>query len=177
MRAKLLLAAMLALPLFAAAQTVDQQKLDSFSKAVADAEGFGVKHAIPTRYHNPGDLKTIPSAAKLPGQKAIGKGGHVVFKSDAAGWAALKDQIAKMVDGRSKHFNPNMTLQQVARKYAGNWRPWVKIVSRELGVTPSTTLAEILVAPAPQAQVTEDADLDLTLFGVFPFDNQFDPQN
>ena len=178
MRAKLLLAAMLALPLFAAAQTVDQQKLDSFSKAVAHAEGFGVKHAIPTRYHNPGDLKTIPSAAKLPGQKAVGKGGHVVFKSDAAGWDALKDQIAKMVDGRSKHFNPNMTLTQVAKRYAGNWRPWVKIVSRELGVTPSTTLAEILSAPAPQAQATEDADLDPALFGVgFPFDSEFTPQN
>jgi hypothetical protein len=144
MKAKLLLFISLVLPVISAAQTVDQQKVSQMATAVAHAEGFGVRQAIPTRYHNPGDIKTIPSAAKLPGQKSIGKGGHVVFKNDAAGWAALTDQINKMVDGRSHHFNPDMTIAQVARKYAGNWRPWVKIVTRELDITPTTRLRELL---------------------------------
>src|SRR5208337_3092368 len=60
----------------------------------------------------------------------------------------------------SRRYRPNMTLAQVARMYAGNWRPWVKIVSTELGVPPNTTLATYfhedvveppaLVFPAPK---------------------------
>ena len=120
---------------------VDEQKVDAFAHAIARAEGFGLRGAIPTRYHNPGDMKSRPGFTKLPGQKSIGKGGHIVFKNDAAGWAALKDQIAKMLDGRSRHFNPNMSIKQVAKHYAANWHPWVKIVTKELGVSPDTTLA------------------------------------
>ena len=151
MKAKLLLLlTLMVLPALSAAQTVDKDKVAQFATAVSHAEGYGVRHAIPTRYHNPGDLKTIPSAAKLPGQKAIGKGGHVVFRTDAAGWAALQDQVAKMVDGRSKHFNPDMTLTQVARKYAGNWRPWLKTVAREMNAAPTTKLRELLYVSEPE---------------------------
>lgn len=120
------------------------EKMERFCHAIALAEGFGLKGALPTRYHNPGDLKSRRDLAKLPGQKRLGKGDHVVFTSDAAGWAALQDYIRKMVDGRSRRFRPNMTIKQVACVYAGNWRPWVKIVTTELGVTPTTTLAELL---------------------------------
>lgn len=154
MKAKLLLLIALLLPSIAAAQTVDKQKVGEFATAVAHAEGFGVKHAIPTRYHNPGDIKSLPTAAKLPGQKSLGKGGHVVFRTDAAGWDALTDQITKMVDGRSKHFNADMTIAQVAKRYAGNWRPWVKIVSRELGVEPNTKLCDLLLEKEVDAPPT-----------------------
>lgn len=131
-------------PLIARGQDVDCHKLQALTVAISHAEGFGIRRAIPTRYHNPGDLKSRRDLAKLPGQKRLGKGDHVVFTSDAAGWAALQDYIRKMVDGRSRRFRPNMTIKQVACVYAGNWRPWVKIVTTELGVTPTTTLAELL---------------------------------
>jgi hypothetical protein len=154
------------------------ERVNSLASAIADAEGFGVRGVIPTRYHNPGDLKTIPAAAKLPGQKSIGKGGHVVFKSDAAGWAALKDQIAKMVDGRSKHFNADMTFAQVAKRYAGNWRPWVKIVTKELGVTPNTTLGTYLLPqveePVPPSIQDLGVQADLT---ILQFDGDLLPKN
>lgn len=139
--ATLLISLCSALFAYGQASAVDEQKVDAFAHAIASAEGFGAPHAIPTRYHNPGDIKSRLNFTKLPGQKSIGKGGHIVFKNDAAGWAALKDQIAKMLDGRSHHFNPDMTIQQVAKHYASNWRPWVKIVTKELGVQPNTTLA------------------------------------
>ena len=146
MKAKLLLVAVTALAAtLAGAQTADKQKVDSFATAVAQAEGFGLRRAIPTRYHNPGDLKSRPGLTKLPGQKGLGKGGHIVFRSDADGWDALHDLISKMVDGRSRHFNPDMTIVQVAKVYAANWRPWVKIVCKELGVPPSTRLRELLM--------------------------------
>lgn len=160
-RAYVLLAASLILPTCLKAQATDS-KIDSLATAIARAEGFGRPHAIPTRYHNPGDLKSRPDYPKLPGQKAIGKGGHIIFKNDAAGWAALKAQITKMSEGRSHHFKPDMTLMQVAKKYAGNWRPWIKIVSRTLDVSPTTTLMAYLTPEeleAPSLDFSSPFDL------------------
>jgi hypothetical protein len=117
---------------------------------VAHAEGFGVRHAIPTKYHNPGDLKSARIYRPLPGQKTLGKGGHIVFESDAAGWAALRDYLSKMVDGRSRRFNPDMTLAQVSRVYADNWRPWLKMVTRELNVPANAKLRELLLCVVPE---------------------------
>lgn len=164
MIAKLLLLIALALPGISVAQTVDKQKVDQFATAVAHAEGFGVRHAIPTRYHNPGDLKTRPELIKLPGQKMIGKGGHVIFKSDTAGWAALTDYILKMVDGRSRHFNADMTLVQIAKHYAGNWRPWVKIVTHELDVQPDAKLRDLLFTADPPTETAHDDSILLDSF-------------
>lgn len=139
-----LLVALLALTGLAGAQAVDEKKVDSFAAAVARAEGFGLRNAIPTRYHNPGDIKSRPGIPRLPGQKSIGKAGHIVFRSDADGWGALHDLIHKMMDGRSRHFSQDMTVAEVARHYAANWRPWAKIVCAELGVGPATRLRDIL---------------------------------
>ena len=156
MKAKLLLLLGLCLlGISAQAQTVDKQKLNCFATAVAHAEGFGVRHAIPTRYHNPGDLKSRRDLHKLPGQKALGKGDHVVFTTDAAGWAALRDYLSKMVDGRSRRFNPDMTLAQVSRIYAGNWRPWLRTVTRELNVEPTVRLRDLLLNEEPEAPQIE----------------------
>lgn len=176
MRAKLMLAAMLALPLFAAAQTVDQQKLDSFATAVAHAEGFGVPHAIPTRYHNPGNIRSTRNGHRYAGQVGLNRCGYVIFKSDAYGWKALKDQLVLMASGQSAHYDTDMTITKVAKRYATGWRTWSKNVAKVLGVEPSTTLAEFFAdVPPPQ----EDAqDADLALFGVdFPFDSDFPSQN
>jgi len=122
------------------AQGLDAGKVNDLATAISHAEGFGRRGTIPSRYHNPGDLKASPDSLPLAGQVRIGKAGHIVFKDDEAGKAALRDHILQMMDGRSGYFHPNMTLNQVARRYAQNWRPWVRIVSKELGVPPTTTL-------------------------------------
>ena len=122
------------------AQSPDMGKVNDLATAISHAEGFGIRGTIPNRYHNPGDLRARPESPPLTGQVRIGKAGHIVFKDDEAGKAALRACILQMIDGRSRHFRSDMTLNQVARVYAENWRPWVKIVSRELGVTPNTTL-------------------------------------
>lgn len=157
MKAKLLLILGLCLlPAIGRAQTVDSKKLNSLATAVAHAEGFGPRHTIPTRYHNPGDLKSAVIYSKLPGQRALGKSGHVVFENDAAGWAALKDYLSKMVDGRSRRFNADMTLAQVSHIYAGNWRPWLKLVAAELNVSTTIKLRELLLFDAlPDIFMTE----------------------
>jgi hypothetical protein len=123
----------------AAANAQDRIKVDALAAAISHAEGYGRRGALPTRYRNPGDIKTR-AGVRLPGQKRIGKGGHIVFATDAAGWDALRAQISAILDGGSRHYTADMTLAQMARRYAARWRPWAAIVSRELGVSPQTTL-------------------------------------
>jgi hypothetical protein len=111
--------------------------------AIGKAEGFGKPHAIPTRYHNVGDLKAAPGQ-KWPGQIGVGKGRHVIFKSDAAGWAALEGQILRIIEGRSHVYRSDTTIHQMAKRYAENWRVWERNVATNLGVTPDTELREII---------------------------------
>jgi hypothetical protein len=120
--------------------------VQSFAHAIAKAEGFGRLHTIPTRYHNPGDLKAIRGFV-YPGQRSVGKAGHVIFMNDAAGWTALEHQIQRMLDGQSHIYSPAMTLREVARKYAGNSRRWTKNVSWALAADPLDTLAELFGLP------------------------------
>lgn len=121
--------------------------LDELVEAIAQAEGYYLKGSIPNRFHNPGDLK-YRTGRKFFGQVAVGKGGHVIFKNDAAGWYALREQLRKMVAGESRIYSPDMTLEDVAKKYAGNWRVWAKNVSHNLGVSPTITLAELFDLPS-----------------------------
>ena len=125
---------------YAQALDPDPDKVNALATAISRAEGFGKRNTIPSRYHNPGDLKAFRNSTPLEGQVRIGKAGHIVFKDDEAGKAALRDYIVRMMDGRSAHFNAGLTLNQVARRYAQNWRSWVRVVSGELGVPPTTTL-------------------------------------
>ena len=123
-----------------------QPKTQQLAFAIAKAEGFYLKGSIPNRCANPGDLKAFRNW-KQPGQIGVCKGGHVRFRNNAAGWAALRHQIDKIIDNTSGHYSVNMTIAQMGHKYAGNWRAWSRIVSHTLGVTPDTALWEILDVP------------------------------
>jgi hypothetical protein len=141
------------LTLLTSLTSITLAQTSDLAHAIAKAEGFGTRGTIPQRYHNPGDLKTI-RGYKYIGQIGTGKGGHAIFRSDAAGWAALIHQIEKMC-GDSGRYSPQMTLVDVAKKYAGNWRLWSKNVAHNLGVPATTTLAECLGLP-PSLRFTTD---------------------
>jgi hypothetical protein len=143
----ILISAVLVLPSWAGVYPVrvpDQPltKIERFAHAIARAEGFYRKGTIPTRYHNPGDLKAVRGFT-YPGQIGIGKGRHVIFASDVYGWFALFHQVSKMLAGDSKHYSPSMTIAEVARRYAGNWRVWSRNVAHNLGVPANTRLEEL----------------------------------
>lgn len=125
-----------------------QIKARQLEEAIAKAEGFYQKGTVPNRCHNPGDLKANVRERYL-GQTGFCKAGSktVRFKNDAAGWLALEQQIEKIARGESKHYNVNMTLQQVAHKYAGNWQVWSNNVAHNLNTTPKATLSEVLELP------------------------------
>jgi hypothetical protein len=119
-------------------------RVDKFAEAIAYAEGYGRPGVIPTRYHNPGDIKGV-KGWRFPGQRALGKGNHVIFRTDADGWNALREQIRKIVDGRSKHYTADMTIAQMARRYAARSHNWTVMVTKKLGVPASTRLRDYLV--------------------------------
>jgi hypothetical protein len=143
--------------LWAASQ---QQQL---MKAIAKAEGYGVKGAIPTRYHNPGDIRAS-RGVKYPGQVGLNKHGYAIFKNDCFGWAAMQGQLDKIINGESRFYSVNMTLRQLAKLYATS-PLWVKNVAKNLGVTPNTTLAEILDVPPVVTVKPNSHTLDFILEG------------
>ena len=120
---------------------------DRLAAAIAKAEGFNTPGTIPYRFHNPGDLKSI-RGQKYFGQVRVGKGGHIVFRNDAAGWYALRAQVEKMKGcGESRFYSPQMSLNDIAKKYAGNYRVWARNVAKNLNVRPEITLAELFDIP------------------------------
>jgi hypothetical protein len=134
--------------------SMDEQKLDDFAHAVASAEGFGVRHTIPTRFHNPGDIRSR-AGHHYAGQVGLDKHGYVIFKSDAQGFEALKAQLQLMASGQSQHYGSDITISRMAKVYSGGSRAWAKIVSKQLGVLASTTLREYLDV-APDVRSTDD---------------------
>jgi hypothetical protein len=125
--------------------TATASPTQTLAKAIARAEGFYVKNSIPNRLHNPGDIRSH-SLHAYPGQIGLSHG-YVVFRNNRAGWNALEHQITKMVEGGSRLYSVNMTLNQFSKKYAES-PTWVKNVSSILNVTSSTRMWEILdVAP------------------------------
>ena len=120
-----------------------QDRVEPLVKAIAKAEGFGVRGTIPTRCKNPGDIKAL-RGYRFPGQVGIHKQ-YVVFKSDKAGWEALRHQIDKIVDGESR-YSVNLTLKQLGKRYAES-SIWPKVVAKYLGVEPNVYLWEILDTP------------------------------
>ena len=134
---------------FSAAQTVvmpgySSRRVDDLEAAIGRAEGYGIKRTIPSRYRNPGDLKAT-AGVRLPGQIGVGKGQHIIFRTDEDGKLALHRQLLLILAGKSKHYNLDMNINQVARTYAQSWQGWARRVSTVLHVSPRTTLRDLLV--------------------------------
>jgi hypothetical protein len=129
-----------------------------FAHAIAKAEGFYRAGTIPNRLHNPGDIRAL-RGTRYPGQVGLNKHGYVIFRNDRAGWQALYHQIDKIIAGESTHYNVDMTLRQLSRKYATS-STWVKNVSRTLGVTPDARVWEVLnVAPRVEGVLSAETPI------------------
>ena len=118
---------------------VVNDKVKSIAQAIAQAEGFGVAGAIPTRANNPGDLKLGDI-----GNGAIN--GKTVFASESDGWAALYKQINLMVSGGSSYYAPTDSWRAIAKTWVGtsDYVNWLSTVVDSLGVDPDSTLQEYM---------------------------------
>jgi hypothetical protein len=138
------------------------------AQAIAYAEGYyspGERdgRSLPHWLNNPGSLKKPALGAQnLPTWKDTGL---VVFPNEQMGWDALKHQVGLMITGKSSIYDPSNSLLEVAEKYANGDLNWGKNVARNLGISPSCTLAEIAgthpncsgVAREPEIQLAENA--------------------
>lgn len=107
--------------------------------AISKAEGFGTPGAIPTTANNPGDLTF---ADGFPTEGRANSEGVLKFVNLADGWQALYHQCDLMLSGKSKVYQLNDTLADVAIKYAHDPN-WGVNVAAALGVPVTTTLAEL----------------------------------
>jgi hypothetical protein len=115
--------------------------VNKIADAIAFAEGFYVQGSRPQRNNNPGNL-----TVDLPGGgQGIGKDGiYIVYDTAADGWADLKVEIELMLTNRSRIYNREMSIVEVAQKYTTTQQfSWAQNVSHRLGVTPHTKLSEI----------------------------------
>lgn len=106
-----------------------------FAQAIANAEGFGVDGAVPTRANNPGDLAIGDVGFGTTGS------GITIFGSLEQGVTALQNQATKMTNGGSSVYNPNMTIAQAGSLYSNGDPNWASNVAKYLGLSPSDTLA------------------------------------
>lgn len=118
-------------------------KISNVAEGIAHAEGYGIPGAIPTIAHNPGDL-VIPN---WPGNR-LGSEGISVFSpdgADAEGWNRLKHQLQIIIDGTSHVYTLDDTISVMANKWTSTQKPiWAGNLASYLGVTPDTTLREVL---------------------------------
>lgn len=115
----------------------------TLAEYIARMEGYQVAGSLAQRNNNPGNLRA--------GAGQVGTAnGFAVFATPEAGWAALDRQIA-LDAGRG------LTLQQFIYKYAppseNNSAAYLDFVAKNLGVSPSTPLAQ--VASGNSAVATE----------------------
>ena len=104
--------------------SVVTQGVKDLAAAIANAEGFGVAGAAPTRAHNPGDLKLGDKGYGLTGTEGV-----TVFASDVDGWTALYHQIGLIVSGTSREYTLDMTLTAMAEKWTDTQQsPWLSNV-------------------------------------------------
>lgn len=113
-----------------------------FSEAIAHAEGFYVAGSLPNRCHNPGDLALGDRGLGTCRSAGYGASDITVFSGDAEGWQALYLQAEHMLSGRSRVYRLDMSLAEVALKYAEDAN-WGVNVARTLGVAVTTTLGEL----------------------------------
>jgi len=169
---KLLMMKLVGLLLVGSAAGQSASKIQDFARAIAKAEGFYQKGTIPNRYSNPGDLKAR-SGEKYPGQRGVGRGGHVIFRTNEDGWAALTHQIEKAVSGDSRFYNPSMTFRQVAKKYAGNYQVWLKNVTGMLGVDADDTIYDYFNLSRMNLVADDTAPVFDENFNLLAFGGQF----
>lgn len=116
-------------------------RLWSFARAIAIAEGANIPGSVPDRFNNPGDLSdgyTTFGGEEHDGSQVT----H--FPDKQHGWDWLRNKLYIAWKGHSKVYNPEMSFVVFAQKWAGNWQPWVKIVTKELNVPELSKVGDYL---------------------------------
>ena len=115
-----------------AKQEKEEKKIPvlELAKAMAKMEGFGIPGALPTRNHNPGDLRR----SKF---QSFTKDGFAYFPDDKTGWKALVYDLCIKITGKSTTgLTPESTLRDLIYKWTATDRyAYLMFVANRLGVS------------------------------------------
>lgn len=116
-------------------------KLWQLAMCIAIAEGYNLPNSVPARLCNPGD---ISDWAETFGDEEKDGSRVTHFPNQYSGWFYLRHKLMNIFSGKSKMFYPDMTFEQFAKQWAGDWQAWCDNVCRSLGsdVGPQTKLSE-----------------------------------
>ena len=135
-----------------------ETRVNTVARAIAVAEGYYANgehdgHSLPFMLNNPGSLKKPAlGGEKLDTWKETGL---LMFPSELAGWTALRRQVRLMLTGQSSDYQLSDTLSDVASKYADGDSNWGINVAKQLHISPTMTLAEIVTTPSQQPTISE----------------------
>jgi len=90
-----------------------QKVIRKLASAIALSEGYWVRGSLPQRLNNPGALIYVGQDNSIKDSS-----GFAHFTTPEAGWNALKWQLNFILDGKSKYYSPEMTIQQFVDKWA-----------------------------------------------------------
>jgi len=125
------------------------------AKAIAFAEGCIDRNetynklSLPYRLNNPCDLKVTSSHFS----HSVHPSGKLMFADIGIGWSAGVHQVDLMFTNKSIIYKNTMTIQEVANHYAKEHSTvhdqtdadkWAKNVALFLGVSPQTTLLQLI---------------------------------
>ena len=121
-----------------------QDRLTLWAEAIKRHEGW-FPGSRSQRNQNPGNFKYV-------GQfKAIGKDkdNFAIFPDYETGWAHLRKVLTNAATGKSKVYNPEMTLVEFFEKYAPSFddndpQRYANEVAKYIGVEPITKIKELL---------------------------------
>ena len=129
------------------------------AQLMARQEGFGIKGAIPTVRHNPGDLRHSPHSQHPGGPEHANDVGTI--DNDDDGWADLERQL-------QWYANEGLTLRQMINVYCGlpanasmgmqapdnnNVKAYLAFVCNGLGMPSTAPVKLALAIPASKTPV------------------------
>lgn len=110
---------------------------------IGKMEGFGIPNSVPTRDHNPGDLRHSPHSQHAPDSP----NGIGMIDTDADGWADLERQLRLYADR-------GMTLGECIAVYApaseNDSTGYAKFISEGLRLGLETSMTEVLKISADE---------------------------
>jgi len=117
----------------------------ALADAIAFAEGYYVAGSRAAVNNNPGNL-----TVDITGQGIGTDGMFIKYANPTDGFNALYKQVEMMIMGTSAFYNPSMSIAEIAKRYASTtpdeWINWANNVAARLGVSPETTLNDLLIS-------------------------------
>jgi hypothetical protein len=122
----------------------EKSGIEKWAEAIKKYEGW-YKGSKSYRNNNPGNLKY----ANQKGAFDTDLDGFAVFDTYESGWNALINQLVIAVNGKSKNYNPEMTLVEFFKVFApeeDNNEPnaYAIFVAQEIGIDPETKIKKVV---------------------------------